>query len=207
MLPWKSQRWTWKKVRRYKKSEAIGNEQLQGPLSVTSGIALCAEKPPGKGLITIVMRIPSDTNEYLYMFVPCVSVCSCARVSAQACGVDTRACSVSCKYEYYRVVYTSSLQGLHYTLISLREPCRDGLYKWWPYDNTVTLTTRILLRWSSLRIECTINGLIIKDRGRGNTKDIGYISSLQRCNSLSHSKISKSQDFRVHIWAGNCNCT
>lgn len=103
-----------------------------------------------------------------------ICTCTCARVSAQAYDVDTRACSVSCKYEYYRVVYTSSLQGLHYTLISLREPCRDGLYKWWPYDNTVTLTTRILLRRSSLRIEYTMNGLIIKDRGRRNTKDADF---------------------------------
>lgn len=103
-----------------------------------------------------------------------ICTCTCARVSAQAYDVDARACSVSCKYEYYRVVYTSSLQGLHYTLISLREPCRDGLYKWWPYDNTVTLTTRILLRRSSLQIEYTMNRLIIKDRGHRNTKDADF---------------------------------
>lgn len=68
-----------------KKGEATSNEQLRRPLSVTSGIALCAEKPSGKGLITIVMRIASYTNEYLYTRV---YMCVRARVHMYVCVCD-----------------------------------------------------------------------------------------------------------------------
>lgn len=122
-----------------------------GPLSVTSGIALCAEKPSGKGLITIVMRIPSDTNEYTRVLPRArerIHGYTHAWTHARASKYE------SCKYVYYRVVYTSSLLGLHYILISLREPCWDGLYKWWLYDNAVTLTTEdFVMAIRSPRIE------------------------------------------------------
>lgn len=131
---------TWEKDGRRKKDKAAGNEQLRAAVISNKRNCIVRRKAPRQR-----SHYHRHANRKRYKRVSihtCLHVCACAHMCVyelcmcdlhvcaftrvcERTGVrrlDTRACSVSCKYEYYRVVYMSSLQGHHYPLTSLREP-------------------------------------------------------------------------------------
>jgi len=146
----------------------------EGPLSVTSGIALCAEKPFGKGLITIVMWIPSDTNDRVL-----ARAHTYTRARARALAFTHMRAWYTGTYGHAAVVWTPVARRVSTSIIALctRRRCKGsiihwyrcashvegGLYKWWRSDNAVTLMARILLRTAIVlaQIESTMRGLII----------------------------------------------
>lgn len=113
-----------------KRRRVVGNErvlELQRPLSVTSGIALCVEKPSGVLLITIArartLRIGALAREYVRATI----IATCRR-------------RARCRRRRRR---RRRSKGFHYPLISLRGSpvCTSD-----DRDNAVTLTITISLR-------------------------------------------------------------
>lgn len=88
------------------RGETTGNEQLREPLSVTSGIALCAEKPLRQRSHYHRHANPKRYKRvyaFSRVYTPCTSNTD-TRAWTHVVRVARRG-----KYEYYHVVYTSSL--------------------------------------------------------------------------------------------------